>query len=123
MGYPVPKATKSKKKTSLRPGIYDGVITDVVEAEGFFPGEAFVLVYKLNVDNGTYLYRETFMSNREDERTEALISAMEEYGFSMPDLDVLIGQKVRLDLRKQQVGTRVYLNVYKREFIGDGEGA
>ena len=133
MGYPASKNSGKKKKNSLRPGVYEGVITDVREAEGYFPGDAFIISYELAVGNGTHEYHETFMRDVREERTEKLCDTMDDYDFSvecdeegkisLEDLKILAGKRVRLDMRKQKVGGHTYVNVYQREFLDEKASA
>lgn len=119
MGYVPSKARKNTGtgKAKLVPGKYESVIIDVREAEGFAPGEAFVVMYQLFKDGNKFVYSETFIDNYAEDRTAKFLDRMAEYGYNTDDLSSIIGLREELELLKQKRGGGIFLNVYSRRHL------
>lgn len=120
MGY-IPNKTRKgtgSKKANLLPGKYKAIITDVSQAEGYVPGEAFTVKYKLTVGDSTLVYRETFIDKPGEERTMEFLEFLESNGYDKEDLSDIIGMELELELLKQKRGSGIFLNVYRRFYIG-----
>lgn len=120
MGY-IPNKTRKgtgSKKANLLPGKYKAIITDISQAEGYVPGEAFTVKYKLTVEDSTLVYRETFIDKPGEPRTIGFLEFLEENGYDKEDLSDIVGMELELELLKQKKGRGVFLNVYRRFYIG-----
>lgn len=121
MGYaPTTKSRKGtgSKKTNLVPGKYSSIVVDVYQAEGFFPGEAFTVMYKLKDGDNTLVYKETFIDKPGEDRTIEFLKYLEDHGYDKDDLSTIVGMEEELELLKQKKGRGIYLNVYRRTYIG-----
>ena len=120
MGYAPTKSRKGtgSKKANLLPGKYKAIITDVSQAEGYVPGEAFTVKYKLAVGDSTLVYRETFIDKPGEPRTIEFLEFLEDNGYDKEDLSDIVGMELELELLKQKKGNGIFLNVYRRFYIG-----
>ncbi len=120
MGY-IPNKTRKgtgSKRSHLLPGRYNAVITDVSQAEGYVPGEAFTVKYMLTVGDSTLVYKETFIDRLDEDRTVKFLDFLEDNGYDREDLSDIIGLKLELELLKEKKGSGIFLNVYRRFYIG-----
>jgi hypothetical protein len=117
----IPNKTRKgtgSKRSHLLPGRYKAVITDVSQAEGYVPGEAFTVKYKLTVGDSTLVYKETFIDKPGEDRTVEFLDFLEDNGYDKEDLSTIIGLEAELELLKQKKGGGIFLNVYSRTYTG-----
>lgn len=111
----VAKATKTS--SPLRPGVFNAIVTSVAEPEGYAPGQAIDVTYKIDVDGVPVDHTERFhIRNNKSERNKNLLNLYK--AINAVYYADLVGKRVSVDL-KYEVSSynKRYLNIVDRKLI------
>lgn len=115
------QATVGNKKARLAPGSYVSTIVSIEEAPGFVANSAVKIDYLLEKEGTTFEFSEIMMISARHKRTADFMKYLEDNGYDPEYLGDLIGAKERIELLKEDKGSRgVHLNIVNREFVKDG---
>lgn len=114
----VAKATKAS--SPLRPGVFTATVTSVEEPEGYSPGNAIDVTYKIDVDGVPVDHSERFhIKNTHSERNQNLMDLYK--AINATYYADLVGTKVSIKMQYEisSYGKR-YLNIVDRKLITEG---
>lgn len=118
-----PKRPNSTNTLALRPSTYDSVVIDVQEADGYAPGNAVDIFYRLTSATGKIFDKsERFLiRNRPNDREKKFFDYLEDHGIDIYDdlgnLNNFIGCHERLKLAYEAKSSGAFLNIVEREFV------
>lgn len=114
------------------PGIYDSVVIDVKEAEGYASGNAIDIIYQLTDSSGKVFEKTErfFITVLQSEREANFFDYLESNGINVDDsldkLNDFIGCHERLELAKEvkyfntsdnSIQRKVFINITHRDFV------
>ena len=111
------KRSNSTKQKTAKPGNHPSKVVKVSGADGYAEGEAFWLHYELDCDGKVVEYKEFFLNDTTNHRTDELDLYLKKNGIIINNPEELVGLQEVLTLEKQARDGRSYLNVTKREFV------
>lgn len=103
----------------LRPGNYLSEIIEVKDAPGFRVGDAFLITYNL-VDKSSsdeFTKKETYINDRENPRTDKLLTYLEENGVDVQEYIDFVGIHEEITLEYQVNNGTKFLNIGARTFV------
>lgn len=115
-----PKTTKSgtSEKKTLKAGSYVSEVLDVTFDDDYLAESMVLIKYKLTDNNGkTYSYKERFLNNDFNQRTQKFVAYLEENG--VKDMfSEFLGKREKVTVKKvPQENGKVFLNIVQREFV------
>ena len=111
-----PQSNRKTAKNQLMTGTFPAEIVDVDQAPDYDQDEAVQITYMVDTGTKSVEYKEIFINDQRNSRTNNFINQLSADGVSMNSWDELVGVKVEVTFKKQVKYGRTYLNIVAYKF-------